>query len=182
MDTRFYYLQNPGSHSASEPLGEKEPKSLKLEFWKPSLFRMIPDGLSIYPFGVWWLFHLFRVFRNSEYGIVILRGTEGTPVHRSCIFPRYFRFPFMTTTDVQVGDTYTDEAYRGQGIASYVLSYIRDHYAATSRNIWYVVEEENAPSIKVAERVGFTLIGRGTRQQSRFGSLFGHYLIEENYN
>lgn len=144
--------------------------------WKPGLLRVRPKGLPLYPFFVWWIFHQLRLFANRDYAVVLIHY-QNQLVHRSVITPRYFRFPFMRDGDLQIGDTWTDEAHRGRGLATMGLKSALA--AAGNREYWYLVEEENFPSIRVAEKLGFRLAGVGTRTPRLGSSLFGSFLLQE---
>ncbi len=144
--------------------------------WKPSIFRVRPKGLPFYPFAVWWIFHQLRLFANREYSIVIIHH-QGLIVHRSVITPKYFRFPFMGDADLQVGDTWTHEKYRGRGLAKLGLEAAMA--AAGERQCWYLVEEHNLPSIRVAEKLGFNRVGTGART-SRLVALLGSFVLQNS--
>ncbi len=144
--------------------------------WRPGLLRFRPKGLPLYPFLVWWAFHQLRLFANRDYAVVLVHS-QGQLVHRSVVTPGYFRFPFMGKRDLQVGDTWTHPAHRGKGLARIGLNAALQ--IGKGREYWYLVEEDNLPSIRVAERLGFRLAGVGLRA-SRLGlALLGSFLIQE---
>lgn len=146
------------------------------EIWRPTLSSVVPNGLPLIPFGVWWLFHQLRIFKNRDYALFLVRH-DGVVVHRSVITPGYFRFPFMGANDLQVGDTFTEPAHRGKGLALFALQAILGADPATRRPYWYVVERTNRPSIRVVEKAGFQLAAEGVRS-SRFGlRAAGSYVI-----
>ncbi len=144
--------------------------------WKPKLDQIFPSGLSEKKFAVWWLMHQLRIFPNRDYGVLLIFDGNRL-IHRSCIFPRYLRFPFMGNDDLQIGDIFTDEKYRGKGIAAYAIQKIVELYKIDNRKFWYIVEENNESSIRVIEKVGFNKIGCGERRK-KFGiKLFGSFEI-----
>ena len=65
---------------------------------------------------MWWLLHLLHVFANRDYALLLI-DVDDRLVHRTGVYPRYLRFPFMATGDLQIGNTWTDEACRGRGLA-----------------------------------------------------------------
>ena len=130
------------------------------QFWQPSLLRVKPVGESLWPFGVWWVAHYCRLFQGREYAL-LLRYENGELVHRSCIFPRFYRFPFMGRRDLQVGDVWTAPPYRSRGTAGRALKEILRRFR--DRAVWYVCEESNVASIRVAESAGMRIAGFGTR-------------------
>ena len=85
----------------------------------------------------------------------------------------------MSAADLQVGDTWTSPSERGKGLATSALGAIVECHAAVGRNLWYVAEEQNVASIRVAEKAGFARAGYGHRT-TRFGfRIFGEYVITE---
>ena len=148
------------------------------ELWQPSISKILPSGFSHGSFSVWWLFHQLHIFSNSEYSVFTIYK-NGKLIHRSGIYPRYFRFPFMAPKDLQIGDTWTAESERGKGLAKFALSEIAKNFNKTGRSLWYLAEEDNIPSQKVAEAVGFYLAGRGKRSKRLGLRLFGQYILEQ---
>ena len=100
-------------------------------------------------------------------------------IHRSGIFPGYFRFPFMAADDLQIGDTWTQPEYRGQGLATFAIQKIAEAFRKPGRTFWYVVEQENRASIRAVEKAGFEMLGEGNRTK-RFGiRALGAYIIQQ---
>ena len=109
----------------------------------------------------------------------MIRNADGRIVHRSIVTPRYFRFPFMKTKDLQIGDVWTDPDQRGKGLALFAIRKILVACGSADRFFWYLVEQENLSSIRVAEKAGLELGGRGAKR-SRFGiALLGYYYIAQ---
>ena len=151
----------------------------KVEMWSPGICRVKPKGIPLVPFCVWWIFHVLRVFSNREYGLLVIRQGEKV-VHRSVVTPAYLRFPFMANEDIQVGDTWTDPDVRGRGLATIALESILRTPRNRRRTCWYVVEADNAASIRVVEKAGFVLVGRGVRTR-RFGlGVLGQFQLTES--
>ena len=148
------------------------------KLWRPKITNIKPSGLPLFPFGIWWLFHYLRIFRNREYCIFLIYDGE-TLVHRSCVFPGYFRFPFMLKNDLQIGDSWTHPDYRGKGMAPFAIYQILLLKGKHGRRLWYITESNNYPSIRVIEKVGFKKVGEG-RRKKRFGFRFmGYFEIDE---
>jgi RimJ/RimL family protein N-acetyltransferase len=168
----FYVNGDPPPESAGEPLVE----GYAWEIWKPSFGGIVPGGMPLFPFGAWWILHRARIFFNGEYALFLIRH-EGTIVHRSVITPGYFRFPFMGKEDLQIGDTWTSADHRGKGLAVFAIRKIVAEYARRGRLVWYLVDKDNLPSIKAAEKAGLVRYGEG-RRTKRFGiGLLGQYEI-----
>lgn len=143
------------------------PAGYDLARWRPSPGRPSPPGASGARWFVWAAFHYLKVFTGSDYSVIEIRR-DGVVVHRSSLFPKYFRFPFMHPSDLQVGDTWTDPAQRGRGLARAALVAAVALARARGRRLWYLTTEDNRASIAVAEAAGLRLAGRG-RRRARFG-------------
>jgi RimJ/RimL family protein N-acetyltransferase len=144
--------------------------------WRPSWTGIPPALARTGTTWIWWLFHNLRVFRSRRFRVLMI-VRDGRLLHRSTVFPPFFRFPFMARDDVQIGDTWTAEDARGRGLAGLGLRAALESTEAPGANAWYVVHESNHASIRVVEREGFELVGRGVRRP-RFGSsLLGYYAI-----
>jgi RimJ/RimL family protein N-acetyltransferase len=134
------------------------------EVWIPISWRLTPAGFPPYPFAIWSAFHHLRVFRSREYRIVYLRE-GGRVVHRTVVFPSFFRFPFMRRDDLQFGDIWTADEKRGQGIASSAIAFALSQMRGSGRVVWYITEESNESSARVARNCGFIEWGRGTKRR-----------------
>jgi len=146
-----------------------------LEVWRPTLREFGPPGTALFPFCLWWVFHWTKIFGNDGYRIFLLKD-HGELVHRSCLFPPYFRFPFMRPNDMQVGDIWTAESRRGKGMAAEVLRQIlRD---LSGIRVWYLCESENIASVRLARSAGMTLYAVGLRTSKWGMSLFGRFEIQ----
>ncbi len=172
MNWLFYAFESGLPPPSRMPLG-----GYSVSVWRPSGAAIRPDGLPLYPSFVWWLFHFARVFKNPSYCIVMISNRDRV-VHRSCVFPGYFRFPFMAEDDLQVGDTWTHPEHRGKGLAKAGLRESLALGGTHPRRFWYVVEETNTPSIRVVENAGFRVIGYGQRSSPWGLRLFGRFQID----
>ncbi len=163
----FFHLPATQAEAvSSHPL----PPGFRSVHWRPHGLSPTPSGLPWVPFAVWTVFHRLRIFSNRDYAVVMILR-DGQIVHRSCVFPRYFRFPFMAAADLQIGDTWTSETCRGQGLAAHGLAAAIRLFRAPDRDFWYLCDESNHASIRVAEKVGFRRIGHGSRTK-RLGLRF----------
>jgi len=128
---------------------------------------VIPPGCSGLKWWVWALFHYTGTFRSAQYGaVLIFRG--GRLVHRSSLFPKYSRFPFMRDDDLQVGDTWTEPSERGRRLAVVALTAAARQALLPGARLWYLTSADNAASIRVAEAAGLVRAGTGVRTR-RFG-------------
>lgn len=86
----------------------------------------------------------------------------------------------MGKDDLQIGDTWTAPEHRGKGLATYAIYEILRHHGKPGRRIWYITDQDNPSSVRVMEKVGFVLAGKGKRL-SRYGSkLLGTFVIDES--
>jgi RimJ/RimL family protein N-acetyltransferase len=120
--------------------------------------------------------HHLRLFANGDYGVLVVYHA-GRLVHRSGLFPRYARFPFMAREDLQVGDVWTDPEHRNRGLASFALQELVGAKARRGPRVWYVVDAGNAPSIRSVEKSGFVLIGTGQRTKRLGLALLGQFVM-----
>ena len=151
------------------------PPGLTLELWRPGRLRLRPRGLPALPFLVWGWWHLLRVFRSRDYAMVLIREGDAL-VHRTCLLPAHFRFPFMRPGDLQAAGIWTRPDKRGLGLALVALGELFRRYQGT---LWYMVREDNHPSIRLAEKAGFRCWGRGRKRFSPGLGLLGRFEITE---
>ncbi|MDQ6699463.1 MAG: GNAT family N-acetyltransferase [Acidobacteriota bacterium] len=174
-ETVIWFYTHPGGLTGQP---ESLPEGYRCHIWRPQLTRISPDGFPRFPYWVWWAFHMLGIFRNRSYALCLIYCGEAL-AHRSVIFPKYFRFPFMTAHDLQIGDTWTDDEQRGKGLASYALRQIVRMETRSGRKLWYVAEEKNTRSIRVAEGAGFRKAGVGVRTKRLGIRLLGSYIVRE---
>lgn len=168
MDYLFFLREGAGD-------GPGPGAGLGVEVWRPTLFRPLRAGLPLVPFAAWSAFHFGRVFSTRDYRIVLLAGPEG-PVHRTCLLPAHFRFPFMAPGDLQAAALWTREDLRGRGIA---LAGLRAALATTGGGrVWYMVREDNLPSIRLAEKAGFRFHARGGRRKGAVAGLLDRFELD----
>jgi RimJ/RimL family protein N-acetyltransferase len=153
-----------------------EPSPVRFELWRPSLFELHPPFVPKLTYSVFWGFHQAHVFRNRQYAVLL--GYEGSRVvHSMTVFPPYFRFPFMRKNDLQLGNLLTAEDQRGKGIATAAIRRAVELVGQPGRRIFYLSRVDNVPSIRAAERAGFTRVGTAKRTH-RFGvRLFGQFKV-----
>lgn len=171
MNRRFLFFRQDMDGAGEVP---SLPEGLTISAWHPSLNNIPPRGLQGKVFWVWWIFHVLHVFRTRNFSVVMIADGSRI-VHRSGVFPAFFRFPFMQRDELQVGETWTDPAYRGKGLALAALRFAQREYAGNARRMWYIVEDVNVASIRVIQKAGFALIGSGARRNRLGVSLFGYY-------
>ena len=173
MEYLFYRFDfNAGNQLKNISIDNKYSKVL----WKPSFLKIFPAGFNWIPFAVWWAMHNFHIFSNEDYGLYLVFDGDSL-IHRSVITPRYFRFPFMGKEDLQIGDTWTMSEHRGKGLAGYAVQNIVKSLKKSGRKFWYVVDENNGPSIRAIEKTGFEKYAMGVRTKRMNMRAIGTYKI-----
>jgi len=169
----FYVLPQERSIAGNwEP-----PKGLSVNRWIPGLCQVRPWGADGRRWLVWWLFHHVHIFANRSYEVVTV-VEHGVVIHRAGVFPRYFRFPFMARSDVQIGDVWTAPQWRGRGLATWSIAAIASSCQERGGQAWYVTESTNEASRRSVERAGLVLDGTG-RRVTRLGcSLLGGFVMD----
>jgi ubiquinone/menaquinone biosynthesis C-methylase UbiE len=151
------------------------PEGYVYDIWKPNVARAVPPTLP--PITLLWsLFHFFGLFAGREYCVLFIRQGDEI-VHRSCVLPRYFRWPFMAKQDLQVSGTWTAPKCQGRGLAALALAQIVGTMARAGRRFWYISRESNIASIRVCHKVGFRFHSYGVRL-SRFQIRYLGFLKE----
>jgi RimJ/RimL family protein N-acetyltransferase len=156
------------------------PYPYSYAIWRPSPLRVWPPntrGIKLkLRFLFRWILHQLHIFAGRNSGILVVYA-DTLLVHYSGFTPRYWRFPFLSDADLQIGDTWTHPAYRGQGLALFALQTIMQAESRPGRRFWYVVEAINAPSIRVVEKAGFCLAGEGAFVKRWGMKLSGAYVM-----
>ncbi|MDD4402977.1 MAG: GNAT family N-acetyltransferase [Desulfitobacteriaceae bacterium] len=148
-----------------------------IKIWRPSITHVIPPTLGP-KFAFWWLFHYLKIFRNRDYAVLLI-GVGNLIIHRSCIIPAYFRWPFMNFNDCQISSTWTHPDFRGKGLATIGLKKAIQIYAKPNRCFWYVSRKNNPASISVCKKAGFSLFGTGRRIKRMGTKLLGMLVIDD---
>ena len=124
--------------------------------WAPVLNSCIPPGKDK-KYLVYTAFHYTRIFRNRDYGWFAI-GAENIKATMLCV-PAHFRWPFMAARDIQFTYVMVNAGERGKGWGAKLLQAGMSALARPGRAFWYVTDEENIPSRKLAERTGFEFAG-----------------------
>ncbi len=168
-------------HSLDEIVsGSDLPEGYSLKIWRPSIFELIPKGLSKFPFILWSIMHYLKLFINSNYNIFLVYCNKEI-IHYSGVLPKHFKYPFMNNNDIQIGPCWTHTEHRRKGIASFVIKKIIETYKKPGCKFWYITREENIPSKKFIESLGFLKYGIGFKK-NKFGiGALGHFYPEYKY-
>ncbi len=163
-------------HSTGEILSWRQlPPGYEVEAWHPGLGRIVPPTLGL-KFALWWLLHWLRLFNNRNYSVLLIRW-NGRFVHRTCLIPKYFRWPFMADRDLQVSSTWTHPEHRCRGLATYALHLAASEWARDGRKLWYVTHDDNVPSLAVCRSIGFRLLAQANRTEGFGLRIFGKLVL-----
>ena len=129
--------------------------------WKPGIFRYLPPHKNI-KYLAYWMFYMVGIFKNDNYSAYYM--FENDVLVSSCmVIPSYFKWPFMGIDDVQFTYVMTSNDYRGKGVAGKLIKKIMSDLQPKVDTFWYVTDKKNIASIRVAEKMGFQLIGQADK-------------------
>jgi RimJ/RimL family protein N-acetyltransferase len=172
MRYAFYRLRSEGM----PPVSLQEAAHFRWEVWRPRGLSVLPSNGAPYEIA-WAAMHHLRIFSNQCYAqILAFKGDD--LAHRSMIFPRWMRYPFMESLDLQIGNTWTSPQYRGRGLATSAIRRAVTEFMLPRRAFWYIVATDNESSIAAIERAGFERIGEGARVGRLGVRLLGYFSLE----
>lgn len=132
---------------------------LTLAIWRPR--ERFPTPLDPLRLATW-LQDRCGLFDDGRYTELSLwRGEQR--VHRLVVTPRWYRFPFMNSGDLQIGALWTDPAWRRRGLARRTMAEAHRLFAGPSQRFWYVTDAANAASTALALAAGYQPCGEGRR-------------------
>jgi len=137
------------------------PHSAELRLWRPS-DGFPPSGPMRGRNAVWWLLAKLGPIDGARF-VELTLWIAGRMAQRMVVTPRWWRFPFMSSEDLQIGDVWTAHSWRGQGMAQAAIAEAERLTAASAKRLWYVTNGANEASVRLAESSGFTLVGTGVR-------------------
>lgn len=119
----------------------------------------------------------FGLLPGKPRTLLVVVKLKGVAVAGAVATPRWFRFPFMESNDLQLGDVWTNEAHRRQGLALSGCTALIAAAAAESGSIWWISESTNQPSIDLARRLGFEPHGPVRRTRRLGTTKLGSYVL-----
>lgn len=135
--------------------------------WKPTLISIIPKYVVFEWKGCIknWIYHLPRLFFHDKYVYSIYTLRRGDEILSQCIVhPSSKRFSFMKPQDLQFGLVFTPQNQRNKKYANLMVKEILRRNPGENRSFWWITENENISSRKLAERVGFKFLGNAMRK------------------
>jgi RimJ/RimL family protein N-acetyltransferase len=155
-------------YDAGNPIsGRALPPGIEAAFWQPHR-NGFPQGLfSGATNRAWWAVDKLHLFARHDFTVIALHR-QGRLLHRLLVSPKWYRFPDMDAADLQIGMLWTDPEARGQGLAKCAVTAAHRKFAGRFRRMWYLVDEDNLPSRRLIESIGYHKVGQGERT-ARFG-------------
>jgi RimJ/RimL family protein N-acetyltransferase len=127
---------------------------------------------------VWWLLARTGAFARGGFTEICIEQ-DGRLVHRLIVTPAWFRFPFMSPRDLQIGDVWTAPDARRKQLARTAIGEAHRRFAGEGACFWYVTDAANAASAALAKSCGYQLVATGRRTRPIGTSLFGQYVIDQ---
>lgn len=138
-------------------------QDIEFKLWKPTVINLIPPGKSL-KYLILALLHFTKTFKTPYYSQAELKK-DGKRVCSCLIVPKFYRWPFMNDEDIQFAYVMTDNEHRGKG---YSWQLIYHTYQLLSKNssktYWYVTDTGNPASMRLSEKMGFTLYATGKQK------------------
>jgi RimJ/RimL family protein N-acetyltransferase len=171
---KYLFFTNDGEKNLENTI---LPEGFRSSIWRPKVIKPVPEGLPTRCY-LWRLMHYAHIFSTWDYSIFLI-WHNNLLVHHSFIFPKYYKYSFMGSNDLQVGDIYTRPEYRNRGLANFAVRQILENYRKPGRKFWYIVDETNIPSIRLAKNKGFKLFGEGQKHPFLGIKKLGFFKIEK---
>jgi len=149
------------------PSIEKHKYDLTITIWKPKGYPSIPSRLPK-KYLVWWLYHHLRIFKSQQLSVQ-MTWVNAHLAQFFCVVPAHFKWNFMERNDIQITYVITEPLFRGKGMGFYALANYLNNYDGSGA-VWYVTSESNIPSQRLAQKLGFKLVGKG-RYMSKFAGI-----------
>lgn len=122
------------------------------------------------------LYIFWYILTLGKYQIYYVYDKSGQIIHYSHIMPKIYKYAFMPRKNsLHIGPCWTSSSSRGKGVYPAILSKIcKDH---NNKNIYIFTDQNNIPSQKGIDKVGFQLFSNGIKTK-----LFGIYKERKDIN
>jgi RimJ/RimL family protein N-acetyltransferase len=165
-----FYLHHTETSTPSGSIGDRDGYTWS---WWNSKQKWRPPGAGFLQ-TIAWRYLLYGGNSESRTFQVLYCRYNTVVVNRCYVFSRWYRFPFMGSGDIQIGNLWTDPNHRGRGLATLATQMAAAQFFGKSK-IWYLTSPNNAASIKVAENAGFRFIGSGYRSSPLGINILGQF-------
>lgn len=142
--------------------------NLTFKKWSPSLTSIVPPNKP-FIYIIYSFFYFLNIFKKDQY--FLLEACMGLEVVSSMlVVPKYFKWPFMSKNSVQFTYIMSHPNFRKKGLASRMLyeAYIELKKVGV-QDIWYVTDNKNIASNKLASKNGFEKVGNLKQEKYFFG-------------
>ena len=104
------------------------------------------------------------IFSFGRYKIFYIIDKESdTIAHYSHILPKIFKYSFMKKNELFIANCYTSSDFRGCRLFPFALYFIGQSF--NNYIVWSSVREDNIPSIKGFDRVGYKKVSYGYKSK-----------------
>lgn len=172
-EIHFYTLKSNQQLTCDRKL----PDGYSVEVWRARADGLNLKGLPYRKFAIWWLLDRIGLFSSPHVGGVLVRNGQRI-VHHSLVTPKWYRFPNMGSTDLQIGNVWTSEDQRGRGLAKIAINEVHRQWASQCSEFWYLVGADNLASIGLIESCGYKLTAIGKRTKPYKILAFGRFRVE----
>ncbi|CAA6805030.1 MAG: Unknown protein [uncultured Sulfurovum sp.] len=137
-----------------------------MEVFSPKLGLLKKHSVNRFIYFFWFVLTL------GKYKIIYLYDNDKI-IHYTHLLPKFFKFPFMKSDDLEIGPSWTAIEFRGKGLFPSVIAYILEHFKKGHRDFHILVHDDNISSQKAIQKVDFQEWGRGYRTK-----FLGIYKVE----
>lgn len=173
MSVHFYRYDGGSTADCIPNLDE----GLQIRCWRADVDGFPPRGSRTIANLLWRAFAKLRLFARRGFTEIAVLD-EGRVVHRLIVTPAWYRFPFMSPHDLQIGALWTSPDSRRRHLATVAITEAHRRFAADNVRFWYLTDAENRASSALARSCGYRLVATGERTRKLGISLLGQYVIE----
>jgi hypothetical protein len=133
--------------------------------WKPGLFNIRPKGIKLSLILPWFVYTYLPLFTARVFRMYLVYDQEKL-IHYSFLFGKSYKFPFIQKNDIFLGPIWTSDEYRRRGISFNIAEEIIHSPEDKVDYFWWMCDEKNIGSRKLAEKLGFLEYGKVKRHIS----------------
>ena len=173
MKVHFYRYDFERAALVAPALSSSE----KFRCWRPRTDGPPPKGSRSGANYFWWILEKISLFASPGFAELCIEE-RGSVIHRLIVTPRWYRFPFMTEADLQIGNVWTSPAARRRQLARTAILEAHRRFARSGVRFWYVTAADNAISSALARSCGYRLVAVGRRTRRLGLRVLGRFVVE----